>query len=110
MLDFRRITLFCLEKRLSKHKMTIVSKNFGEGHGPSGPPGPWPGFKVGGAKYMFRGKDLYFYYTGTFKQTFLGNKKIREHCTRMSPPTVPVCLPYGYEPAASNIQYIACNT
>ena len=24
---FRRITLFCLEKRLSKHKMTIFSKN-----------------------------------------------------------------------------------
>ena len=34
---FRRITLFCLEKRLSKHKMTIFSKNLG-GHGPSGPP------------------------------------------------------------------------
>jgi len=31
--DFRRITLFCLEKRLSKHKMTIFSKNLG---------GPWP--------------------------------------------------------------------
>ena len=28
MFDFRRITLFCLEKRLSKHKMTIFSKNF----------------------------------------------------------------------------------
>jgi len=27
--DFRRITLFCLEKRLSKHKMTIFSKNLG---------------------------------------------------------------------------------
>jgi len=27
MFDFRRITLFCLEKRLSKHKMTIFSKN-----------------------------------------------------------------------------------
>jgi len=25
MFDFRRITLFCLEKRLSKHKMTIFS-------------------------------------------------------------------------------------
>jgi len=33
MLDFRRITLFCLEKRLSKHKMAIFSKNFG-GNGP----------------------------------------------------------------------------
>jgi len=29
MFDFRRITLFHLEKRLSKHKMTIFSKNFG---------------------------------------------------------------------------------
>ena len=29
MLDFRRITLFCLEQRLSKHIMTIFSKNFG---------------------------------------------------------------------------------
>jgi len=37
MLDFRLITLFCLEKRLSKHKMTIYSKNVG-GHGPSGLP------------------------------------------------------------------------
>jgi len=35
--DFRRIALFCLEKRLSKHKMTIFSKNFG-GHSPFGPP------------------------------------------------------------------------
>jgi len=38
MFDFRRITLFCSEKRLSKHKMTIFSKNLGE-HGPFGPPG-----------------------------------------------------------------------
>ena len=29
MVDFRRITLFCLEKRLSKHKMAIFSKNLG---------------------------------------------------------------------------------
>jgi len=29
MFDFRRITLFCLEKRLSKHKMTMLSKNLG---------------------------------------------------------------------------------
>jgi len=28
MFDFRRITLFCLEKRFSKHKMTTFSKNF----------------------------------------------------------------------------------
>jgi len=33
MFDFRRITLFCLEKRLSKHKMTRFSKNLGD---------PWP--------------------------------------------------------------------
>jgi len=33
MFEFRRITLFCLEKRLSKHKMTIFSKNLG---------GAWP--------------------------------------------------------------------
>ena len=32
MFDFRQITLFSLEKRLSKHKMTIFSKNLGE-HG-----------------------------------------------------------------------------
>jgi len=31
MFDLRRITLFSLEKRLSKHKMTIFSKNLG-GH------------------------------------------------------------------------------
>jgi len=37
MFDFRRIT-FYLEKRLSKHKITIFSKNLG-GHGPFGPPG-----------------------------------------------------------------------
>jgi len=36
--DFRRITLFFMEKRLSKHKMTIFSKNLG-GHCPSSPPG-----------------------------------------------------------------------
>jgi len=29
MFDFKRITLFCLEKCLSKHKMTIFSENFG---------------------------------------------------------------------------------
>jgi len=36
MFDFRRITLFCSEKRLSKHKMTIFSKDLG-GHGPFAP-------------------------------------------------------------------------
>jgi len=29
MFYFRRITLFCLEKRLSKHKMSMFSKNLG---------------------------------------------------------------------------------
>jgi len=29
MFDFERKTLFCLEKRYSKHKMTIFSKNLG---------------------------------------------------------------------------------
>jgi len=38
MFDFRRITLFCLEKRLSEQKMSIFSKHLG-GHGPFGPPG-----------------------------------------------------------------------
>jgi len=33
MFDFRRITLFCLEKLLSKHKITIFSKYLG-GRGP----------------------------------------------------------------------------
>ena len=37
MFDFRQKALFCLGYRLSKHKMTINSKNFG-GHGPFGPP------------------------------------------------------------------------
>jgi len=29
MFDFRRMALFCLGYRLSKHKMTIYAKNFG---------------------------------------------------------------------------------
>jgi len=33
MCDFRRLTLLCLENRLSKHKMTIFFKNLGA---------PWP--------------------------------------------------------------------
>jgi len=37
MFDLRRITLHCLEKRLSKHKMTAFSKIFG-GQSPFGPP------------------------------------------------------------------------
>jgi len=39
MFDFRRITLLCLEKRLSKHKMVILFKNFGGGMAPLAPPG-----------------------------------------------------------------------
>jgi len=38
MFDFRWITLFCLVKRLSKHKLTIFSKNLGR-NDPFGPPG-----------------------------------------------------------------------
>jgi len=34
MFHFRRITLFCLEKRLSKHKMTIYSTNLWGGMAP----------------------------------------------------------------------------
>jgi len=37
MFDFKQITLFSLEKRLSKHKMTIFSKKLG-GHGHFRPP------------------------------------------------------------------------
>jgi len=37
MFDFRRMTIFCLEKRLSKHKMTIFSKNLGRGMAPLAP-------------------------------------------------------------------------
>jgi len=38
MFDFRRIILFCLAKRLSKRKMTIYSKNLGNGPWPLWPP------------------------------------------------------------------------
>jgi len=38
MFDFRRITLFCLGCRLSKHKMTIFSKNLAD-PSPRRPPG-----------------------------------------------------------------------
>ena len=41
MIDFRRITLFCLEKRLSKHKMTIFLRKTLEGIAPLPPP---PGY------------------------------------------------------------------
>jgi len=36
MFDFRRITLFCSEKRLSKHKWLYFPKNL-RGHGAFGP-------------------------------------------------------------------------
>jgi len=39
MFDFRQITLFSLEKCLSKHKMTIFSENWGGGLAPFAPPG-----------------------------------------------------------------------
>jgi len=38
MFDFRRITLFCLEKRLSKHKIPICSKNVVGSQGLFAPP------------------------------------------------------------------------
>jgi len=47
MIDFRRITLFCVEKRISKHKMTIFSKNLGD-HGPFRPPSLATPMVVGG--------------------------------------------------------------
>jgi len=59
MFDFRRITLFCLEKRLSKHKMAIFSKYFG-GHGPFGPP---PGYVY--ARVPVLALLLYFVRKGT---------------------------------------------
>jgi len=37
MFDFTRITQFCLGYRLSKHKFTVCSKNWG--NSPLGPPG-----------------------------------------------------------------------
>ena len=37
MFDFSRMRLFCLEKRLSKHRMAIFSKNLG-GEWPLWPP------------------------------------------------------------------------
>jgi len=39
MFDFRRLTLFSWEKRLSKDKITIFSKNFGWDMAPLAPPG-----------------------------------------------------------------------
>jgi len=43
MFDFGRITLFCLGKRLSKHKMTIFSKTLGG----AWPLWPSPGYAYG---------------------------------------------------------------
>jgi len=40
MFHFRRITLFCLENSLSKHKMTVFSKNDG-GMAPLATPMMW---------------------------------------------------------------------
>jgi len=45
MFYFRRITLFCLEKRLSKHKMTMFSKIWG-GHGAFGSSTPMQGLRL----------------------------------------------------------------
>jgi len=39
MFDFRRITLFCLEKRLSKHKIATFSKYLGRAMASLVPPG-----------------------------------------------------------------------
>jgi len=38
MFNFRRITLCCLEKHLSKHKMTMFSENLGRAMAPLAPP------------------------------------------------------------------------
>jgi len=46
MFDFRRKTLFCLEKRLSKHKMTIFSKHLWG----AWPILPHPGYAYGNDK------------------------------------------------------------
>jgi len=45
MFDFRWKTLFCLEKRLSKHKMTMFSKHYG---------GSWPFWPPPGYAYGYR--------------------------------------------------------
>jgi len=49
--DFRRITLFCLEKRPSKHK--IFSKHFG---------GPWPLWPPTGYAYEQTAAHRFFSY------------------------------------------------
>jgi len=56
MFNFRRITLFCLEKRLSKHKITIFSTNLG-GHGPFGRPGYAYGDSARCKSLFFIGRD-----------------------------------------------------
>jgi len=50
--DFRRVTVFCLGYRLSKHNMTRYAKNLGGmGHGPLGTPGY--AYVMHGAYYKF---------------------------------------------------------
>jgi len=70
MFDFRRITLFCLEKRLSKYKITIFFNNLG-GYGPFLPPGyaylhnlrsygrMWPSMKIDAAVHMIMQFKIY---------------------------------------------------
>jgi len=56
MFDFSLITLFCLEKHLSRHTMTMFSKNLGGGMTPLAPPGYAYGRQVarrGGIRPVF---------------------------------------------------------
>jgi len=55
--DFRRITLFCWENRLSKQNTTIFSKNVG-GHGPSAPPWLRLWMQFPGAEYYGCAKSV----------------------------------------------------
>jgi len=60
MFDFWRITLFCLEKHLSKHKMTMFAKIWG-GHGAFGSPlaTPMPVFESA-VRALFLSLALFF--------------------------------------------------
>jgi len=63
MCDFKRITLFCLENRLSKHKMTIFSKNLRGGMAPL----PHPGYAYGAAssnKNFIKSKHYHVFHRG----------------------------------------------
>jgi len=72
MFDFRRKTLFCLEKRLSKHKMTMFSKNLG-GHGPFGPSLVTPMCH----SYLFSGSELVLQQVNCASESkFLIKKKV----------------------------------